>query len=188
MDFEETEQSKIFPNKDFGYWKVTVERPLRIEGVDPEKKPSAKELKELKASGKRSESAPAVIKKIHGKEVMAIPLNGLFETTIDGRPAVVEYEPDTKLRDTEQIPLLHEGGIYAFLEKEVLPYAPDAWYSPEKVKVGYEISFTRHLLQAKVHEDAGGDTGGHTGTGTRVRRTTGGDSGEITSAIISGAP
>ena len=123
QDFEESEQSKIFPNEAFGYWKVTVERPLRIEGVDPEKKPSAKELKELKANGKRSESAPAVIKKIHGRDAVANPLNGLFEATINGRPAVVEYEPDTDLRDTEQIPLLHEGGIDAFLGKEVLPYA-----------------------------------------------------------------
>ena len=36
LAFEETEQSKIFPNEAFGYWKVTVERPLRIEGIDPE--------------------------------------------------------------------------------------------------------------------------------------------------------
>ena len=149
LDFKETEQSKIFPNKAFGYWKVTVERPLRIEGADPEKKPSAKELKELKATGKRSESAPAVIKKIHGRDALANPLNGLVEATIKGRPVVVEYEPDTDLRDTEQIPLLHEGGIDAFLEKEVLPYAPDAWYSPEHVKVGYEISFTRHFYKPK---------------------------------------
>ena len=33
--FEETEESKIFPNEAFGYWKVTVERPLRLEGIDP---------------------------------------------------------------------------------------------------------------------------------------------------------
>ena len=147
LNFDETEQSKIFPNEAFGYWKVTVERPLRIEGIDPEKKPSAKELKELKASGVRSDSAPAVIKKIHPQDAVANPLNGLFEATIKGRPAVVEYEPDTELRDTEQIPLLHGGGIDAFLEKEVLPYAPDAWYVPGSVKVGYEISFTRHFYK-----------------------------------------
>ena len=149
LNFEESEQSKIFPNKAFGYWKVTVERPLRVEGIDPEKKPSAKELKDLKATGKRSESAPAVIRQIHGRDAAANPVNGLFKATIRGRPAVVEYEPDTDLRDTEQIPLLYEGGIDAFLEKEVLPYAPDAWYSPEQVKVGYEISFTRHFYKPK---------------------------------------
>ena len=61
--------------------------------------------------------------------------------------AVVEYEPDTDLRDTEQVPLLHEGGIEAFIRREVLPYAPDAWYGPDSVKVGYEISFTRHFYK-----------------------------------------
>ena len=149
LNFEETEQSKIFPNKAFGYWKVTVERPLRIEGIDPEKAHSVKEIRELRTTGKHSESAPAVIKKVHGRNTAAKPLNGLFEVTIKGQPTVVEYEPDPDLRDTEQIPLLHEGGIDAFLEKEVLPYAPDAWYLPEQVKVGYEISFTRHFYKPK---------------------------------------
>ena len=80
---------------------------------------------------------------------MASPLNGLCEATIKGKPTVVEYEPDTDLRDTEQISLLHEGGIDAFLEREVLPYAPDAWYQPGQVKIGYEISFTRHFYKPK---------------------------------------
>ena len=149
LDFEETEQSKIFPNEAFGYWKVTVDRPLRVEGIDPERAYKAKEIKELKEGGQRSETAPPVIKKIHGRDVVASPLNGLVETTIKGKTAVVEYEPDPELRDTEQIPLLHEGGIDAFLEKEVLPYATDAWYLPAQVKVGYEISFTRHFYKPK---------------------------------------
>ena len=63
LAFEETEQSKIFPNEAFGYWKVTVERPLRIEGIDPERAYTAKEIKALRDGGKRSETAPAVIKK-----------------------------------------------------------------------------------------------------------------------------
>ena len=66
---------------------------------------------------------------------------------MDGCSVVLEYEPDPELRDTEQVPLLHEGGIEAFLRKEVLPYAPDAWYVPDSVKVGYEISFTRHFYK-----------------------------------------
>ena len=121
LNFEETEESKVFPNEAFGYWKVTVERPLRIEGSDPEKKPSAAALKEMKANGIRSENAPMVIKKIHGKDAVANPLNGMCGTTIKGRLAIVEYEPDTDLRDTEQIPLLHEGGIDAFLERKCCP-------------------------------------------------------------------
>ena len=59
-----------------------------------------------------------------------IPTHGIFETIIDGKPAIVEYEPDSELRDTEQIPLQEDGGIEAFLEREVLPYAADAWYKP----------------------------------------------------------
>ena len=45
------------------------------------------------------------------------------------------------------MPLTEEGGIDAFLRREVLPYAPDAWYAPDSVKVGYEISFTRHFYK-----------------------------------------
>ena len=126
-----------------------MERPLRIEGIDPEKVHTAKEMRELRATGTRSESAPPVIKKIHGRDAVPNPLNGLVETTIKGRPTVVEYEPDPELRDTEQIPLLNDGGIDASLEKEVLPYAPDAWYLPGHVKIGYEISFTRYFYNSK---------------------------------------
>lgn len=145
--FEETEQSKIFPNAAFGYWKVTVERPLRLVGADPERVYSPKEIKALKESAERAEDAPAVIRKIHRKGTAADPLRGLFETTIAGKRAVVEYEPDSELRDTEQIPLLEEGGIEAFLRREVLPHAPGAWYDPESVKTGYEISFTRYFYR-----------------------------------------
>ena len=72
------------------------------------------------------------------------PIRGLIEAAVDGQSTVVEYEPDTNLRDTEQVPLLNEGGIEAFIRREVLPYTPDAWYAPDSVKIGYEISFTRH--------------------------------------------
>ena len=71
----------------------------------------------------------------------------MFAAKVKGKPAVVEYEPDTDLRDTEQVPLMEEGGIEAFIRREVLPYAPDAWYVPSKVKIGYEISFTRHFYK-----------------------------------------
>ena len=147
LEFKETEQSKIFDNAGFGYWKVTVERPLRIEGADPERAYKAAEIKQLKANGQRSDTAPPVIRKIHKRGMEADPLRGLFEATVKGRPVVVEYEPDTDLRDTEQIPLQQEGGIEAFLRREVLPYAPDAWYQSDTVKVGYEISFTRYFYK-----------------------------------------
>ena len=149
LAFEETEQSKIFENDAFGYSKVTVERPLRIAGADPNRAYKAAEIKELKESGERSETGTPVIRKIHKRGADADPLRGRFEATIDGRPAVVEYEPDTDLRDTEQILLQEAGGIEAFLRREVLPYAADAWYRPDSVRIGYEISFTRYFYKPK---------------------------------------
>ena len=149
LAFEETGESKIFDNAAFGYWKVTVERPLRIEGADPTRVYRAAEIKELKENGERNEAAPPIIRKIHKRGTEADPLRGLFAATADGGAAVVEYEPDTDLRDTEQIPLQEDGGIEAFLRREVLPYAADAWYQAESVKVGYEISFTRYFYKPK---------------------------------------
>ena len=147
LAFEESEQSKIFDNAAFGYWKVTVERPLRLEGADSNRAYKAAEIKKLKEDCERSETAPPIIKKIHKRGTEADPLRGRFEATVNGKPAVVEYEPDTDLRDTEQIPLQEEGGIEAFLQREVLPYAADAWYQPDSVRIGYEISFTRYFYK-----------------------------------------
>ena len=268
LDFAETPESKIFPNAAFGYWKVTVERPLRLysqlslkaietlrfnsgdedlratlyeefgddlftrfsavsaalekrladwgssddsEGEDDEGGGTKKGLPErqkkklldartwerdgrlvdvatrlrvllgealfddhnafrdrvdtaLKAAGIklaaadlkqilkvvswRDESAPPVIARVHkpGK-LRAEPLRGFYEATVDGRSSIVEYEPDADLRDTEQVPLLEDGGIAAFIRREVLPYTPDAWIKEDATKIGYEISFTRHFYK-----------------------------------------
>ena len=147
LRFEETEQSKTFPNAAFGYWKVAVERPLRLKGIDPERAWKPAEVKKLKESHDRADDAPPVIRKIHKNGTKADPLRGLFETRVAGKPVIVEYEPDTDLRDTEQVPLLEEGGIEAFMQREVLPHAPDAWYVADSVKTGYEISFTRYFYK-----------------------------------------
>ena len=149
LAFEETVESKIFDNAAFGYWKVTVDRPLRIDGADPNRAYKGAEIKELKVSGNRSEDGTSIIRKIHKKGTEPDPLRGLFEIEIDGKPAVVEYEPDPDLRDTEQIPLQEQGGIEAFFWREVLPYAADAWYQPDSVRIGYEISFTRYFYKPK---------------------------------------
>jgi len=148
LAFEETEESKIFPNAAFGYWKVTVERPFRFQGIDPDRAYTPKEIRALKAERTPDESGAPVIKKIHktGKAVPD-PIRGQFPATIGGKPCVVEYEPDGELRDTEQVPLLEEGGIEAFLRREVLPHAADAWYDPASVKIGYEISFNRYFYK-----------------------------------------
>lgn len=267
LEFKETPESKIFPNAAFGYWKVTVERPLRLhsqlslksietlrfasgdeelraalyeefgddlfsnfdrisaaleqrlanwggdddEGEDedgsaakkglPDKKRKklldaktwerdgrlvevATALREtlggglfedhnlfrdrvddaLKAAGTklpavelklilkavswRVEDAPRVIAKIHkAGKVKADPMRGLFDAEVAGKACVVEYEPDSDLRDTEQVPLLEEAGIDAFIRREVLPYTPDAWVNAGATKIGYEISFTRHFYK-----------------------------------------
>ncbi|MXZ26976.1 MAG: SAM-dependent DNA methyltransferase [Gammaproteobacteria bacterium] len=146
LAFEETEQSKIFDNEAFGYWKVTVDKPLRIEGAE-RRAYTAAEIKMLKEHGTRSEDAPCVVKRVHKRGTEADPLHGLFEDNIDGQSVVVEYEPDTSLRDTEHIPLKEDGGIEAFFRREVLPYTPDAWYRPNGVKIGYEISFNRYFYK-----------------------------------------
>jgi type I restriction enzyme M protein len=128
LRFEETEHSKIFPNDALGYWKVTVERPLRLAGTDPNRAYTPKEIKALKVEGRAEPSAPPVIRKIHEpRGAKADPLRGLFEATIDGKSCIVEFEPDSDLRDTEQVPLLEPGGIEGFIRREVLPHAPDAW-------------------------------------------------------------
>ena len=147
MAFEETEQSKIFPNAAFGYWKVTVERPLRVAGTEPEKVYTASEISKLRREGRRDPTASPFIKRVHAAGTAADPLHGLFNATIKGKPAVVEYEPDPDLRDNEQIPLLEDGGVDAFLRREVLPYAADAWYTPSTVKTGYEINFNRYFYK-----------------------------------------
>ena len=105
----------------------------------------------LNAVSWRVETAPPVIAKVHkpGK-AKADPLHGLCEATVEGKPAIVEYEPDSELRDTEQVPLLEEGGIEAFIRREVLPYTPDAWIKEAATKIGYEISFTRQFYKPQA--------------------------------------
>jgi type I restriction enzyme M protein len=150
MAFEETEQSRIFDNDHFGYSKVTVERPLRATGIDPNRGYNAKEIKALKEEGRIAEDGVPVIRRIQkpGK-VEADPLRGLFPATIAGKQVVVEYEPDGNLRDTETVPLMEPGGIDAFITREVLPHARDAWIDEGKTEIGYEVSFTRVFYKAQ---------------------------------------
>jgi type I restriction enzyme M protein len=54
-----------------------------------------------------------------------------------------KFQPDTALRDTENVPLAED--ITAYFKREVLPHASDAWIDNEKSKVGYEIPFNRHF-------------------------------------------
>src|SRR5690606_18139655 len=104
-------------------------------------------ITKLKEYAERNDAAPPVIRKINKKGVTADPLRGLFAATVGGKRAVGECEPDTELRDTEQVPLLEDGSIDASLQREVLPHAPDAWYVADSVKTAYEISFTRYFYK-----------------------------------------
>jgi type I restriction enzyme M protein len=133
------------PFEDHNLFRDRVEAALKQAGI----KLAAADLKQiLKALSWRVETAPPVIAKAHkpGK-TKADPLHGLFEATVEGKPAIVEYEPDPDLRDTEQVPLLDDGGIEAFIRREVLPYTPDAWIKEDATKIGYEVSFTRHFYK-----------------------------------------
>jgi type I restriction enzyme M protein len=130
---------------DHNIFRAAVDAALDKAGI---KLPAADLKVILRAVSERDESAPPVIAKVHkpGK-AKADPLRGLFESTVDGKPTIVEYEPDSDLRDTEQVPLLEEGGIEAFIRREVLPYTIDAWIKEDATKIGYEVSFTRHFYK-----------------------------------------
>ena len=52
-------------------------------------------------------------------------------------------QPDSSLRDTENVPLAED--VETYFKREVLPHAPDAWIDHDKTKVGYEIPFNRHF-------------------------------------------
>jgi len=135
--------SELFP--DHNEFREKVDSTLKAHGI----KLGAADLKQiLKAVSWRDENAPPVIAKIHkpGK-AKPDPFHGLYETKIAGKTCVVEYETDSDLRDTEQVPLLEEGGIEAFIRREVLPYTPDAWVKKGATKIGYEVSFTRHFYK-----------------------------------------
>ena len=127
------------PFNDFNVFRANAETALKQAGM----KLGAADLKALLRglSVAHSDAVP-VVKKVH-KSGAADAFNGLFMEHIGGRNVLVEFEPDPALRDTEIVPLLEPGGIEAFIAREVLPYAPDAWIDAEKTQIGYEISFTR---------------------------------------------
>jgi len=148
LKFEEGEQSRILDNAEFGYWKVTVERPLRARGIDGGRAHSSKEIKQLREEGRIADDGALVICHVHkpGK-ASADAMHGLFPLKIGDRTCVVEYEPNGELRDTETVPLTEPGGIEAFIRREVLPHSPDAWIDKSKTEIGYEISFTRYFYK-----------------------------------------
>lgn len=97
----------------------------------------------------RDEEAPPVVKKLSkGAKAVPDPLHGRFAAKKDGKDVVLEFEHDPELSDYEQVPLLEQGGVAAYIAREVIPYAADAWVDERSEdKIGYEISFTRHFYK-----------------------------------------
>jgi type I restriction enzyme M protein len=62
-----------------------------------------------------------------------------------------EPQPDSELRDSENVPL--NENVDAYFKREVLPHVPDAWIDHEKTKVGYEIPFNRYFYVFKPPRD-----------------------------------
>ncbi len=184
LNFEASEQSKIFPNEAFGYWKITVERPLRLAvnlAVDAEQVTAAGSEAKLKDFAAKVEPLLAALQAEFGVAPLAdanallaaltptlkslnLKLSAKEKKTFldlitdkdEAAPPIIkkwhkdgtlDYEPDSELRDTEQVPLLEAGGIEAFFAREVLPHVPDAWIDHSKTGIGYEIPFTRHFYQ-----------------------------------------
>ncbi|WP_292529955.1 class I SAM-dependent DNA methyltransferase [Methylocystis sp.] len=98
----------------------------------------------------RSPGAKPIVKATYKPSAKpANPLGGFYLVTPKGKPAVVTYEADKQLSDTEIIAFTEPGGIDAFFEREVAPHLTDAWIDRAATKIGYEISFARHFYKPK---------------------------------------
>lgn len=157
LDMKESEVSMIFHNEDFGYWNVTVERPLRLR-VFPEREIPTTVFKKkeeyntvIKAIASISSDVPLDDWTAFAKatKLKKAQLNKVrpFITEKDPSAKAIDGEADADLRDTENIPFTYEGGIEAFMQNEVLTYAPDAYLDEKKTQVGYEISFTKYFYK-----------------------------------------
>ena len=167
--FAESERSKTFDNADFGYTRVTVERPLRLRyrmTVDDKARfldacPDL--LDDVQAIDKVLGREPAndwnvvwedISELLHGrKSGWTLKERKLFRdvfAAIDPNAAPVlkgvdEYEPDPAMRDYENVPLKED--IDTYFEREVRPHVPDAWMDRDKDRIGYEIAFNRHFYK-----------------------------------------
>ena len=174
--FEQNEYSRIFPNEEFGYRTITVERPLRLNfsasvdrllrvGESPaQAKLGAESLSRLSLAmdmigpERVWKSRPAFQMELRkalasagvelsGSQQKAL-LAALSERDEEAeicRDAKGHPEPDSDLRDTENVPLREY--VHEYFKREVLPHVPDAWIDHSKTKVGYEIPFNRHFYK-----------------------------------------
>ena len=169
--FRESDISKIFDNADFGYTRVTVERPLRlryqmtvedkarfldacphllddVQAIDAELGREA-----LQLTGIRSWIAFSTLlhaRRSSWKKAEQKLFRDVFtQKDPEAEPVKKEngegFEPDADLRDFENVPL--KDDIDDYFKREVLPHVPDAWMDRSKDKVGYEINFNRHFYK-----------------------------------------
>lgn len=174
--FEDGEQSKIFRNEDFQYRTITVERPLKLnwqataERIDAVFEAKAiQKLNETDAAAlraaldrlgtntvwkNRAEFQKALKDAARAEGLtLAAPLLKTVTAELGEQDETAETctdakgnpEPDASLRDTENVPW--EEDVDAYVAREVLPYAPDAWVDHSKTKEGAEIPFTRHFYK-----------------------------------------
>ena len=165
------ETSKAFDNDDFGYTRVTVERPLRLRyQMTLEDKSRFLNacpylLDDVQLIDKELGREPrhdwdAVWRQIeevlHSRQSRwKAAERNLFRSVFTQKDPEAEavaaggrdggYEPDPGLRDFENVPL--KDDIDAYFEREVRPHVSDAWMDRSKDKVGYEINFNRHFYK-----------------------------------------
>ncbi len=140
------------PHTDWGAFLEETEAEAKRHGL----KLTAGRKKLLRGViAQRDETSAPVVSKVHKlSKAEAAPIFGRYDASstggaANGKLGVIEYEPDPELRDTEDVPLLEEGGVKAFYEREVLPHAPDAWIDETKTRIGYEINFNRYFYRSK---------------------------------------
>jgi type I restriction enzyme M protein len=133
------------PHKDFNAIMTAIDADAEEHKVKITSK--RKNLLRTELAHTDETAMPVIAKRYKPGKEKANPLYGVYETEIEGKKTLVEYEPDSALRDSEQVPLLEDGGIEAFFKREVLPYVPDAWIDVSKTQIGYEISFTRYFYK-----------------------------------------
>ncbi len=164
---------KIFFTRDFGYHRITVERPLKLRFEIIEDTLSALESSKPLAKWDGRDAYISAVRNLLGtvwwtkKEATASLLaaarssGALWPSTASYQKAIWSAvsvsdpegevqkskdgspEPDPDLRDYENVPL--DEDINAYFAREVTPHVPDAWIDYSKTKVGYEIPFTRHF-------------------------------------------
>lgn len=167
--FEEGPRSKIFDNADFGYTRVTIERPLRLryqmttddkarfldacpnllDDVQAVEKALGRKPRlewsatwdEIEALLKKRGSRWKATEQKLFRSVFTQPDAKAEPVPTDGRSP--GFEADAYLRDFENVPLTED--VEAYFEREVKPHVPDAWMDRSKDKIGYEINFNRYF-------------------------------------------